>query len=254
MNMKEKYINNKEDGVFVGQVFDMIKNLKHPNFSKFLTPHQRSLAREICIDFGVGFVFYGGYEDSERSVLCVYPDYLKPPFDFPIGAIRLTSINDKFYRELSHRDYLGSILGLSIERNMVGDIVVEKNGAYVFLLKPMDSFVLENLNSVARVKVVPKEFVGEVIIEREFEETTVNVASNRLDSVLSALYHLSRDEAKNLIQAGKVLINSLPMTFAAKELIQNDVVSFRGYGKFIFNEQVKVTKKGKLVLKLQLYV
>lgn len=207
--------------------------------------------------------YYGGYADSERQLALFVPkfygidnvnDFLRHnEEDNPICLVRLKK--DKF-TNLSHRDYLGAIMGLGLKREMVGDIKVTNEGADVFCLKSASEFICDNLKKSGRGSVT-----GEILSvsdfncsDDKFELCFTTVASLRLDGVISAFFNLSRSAAAETVNKGLVYVNSsqcLKCDYAIKE---GDKIVLRGKGKTVLTEIKGTSKKGKLKIEYKKYI
>ena len=203
-----------------------------------------------------GTEIFGGADGCERCVIrfgneemCGYVE------DFPIVILKVAPVMKKFAEELTHRDFLGSLMGLGIEREKIGDIIVKEKEAYVFAKEEISGYIAENLDYVKHTHV--KTGICETLPDEAkpcFKEVRLIVSSNRLDAVISGLYKLSRDASLNLIRSGKVYINGIETTSNAKRLNSRDVISVRGYGKFIFDDEGGKTKKDRLYVDLRVYI
>ena len=174
---------------------------------------------------------------------------------FPISMLEIRPLNEKFADRLTHRDYLGTLMGLGIERDLVGDIAVRENRAFVFVIEHMAGYVMEHLDRVRHTS-VRCSLCGEVpeAFRPQLAEEELIVSSIRADAVLCRLYHLSRGKAQELVKDGKLLINgrvSLSVSYEPKE---GDVIVLRGYGKSIFRGKRADTKKGKEIVVLARYI
>lgn len=207
--------------------------------------------------------YYGGYDDAERCIALFVPkfysvsdieEYLKEnDDDNPICILRLRK--DRF-STLSHRDYLGAIMGLGLKREMTGDIKVSDEGADVFCLKSIAPFICENLKKSGRGSVE-----GEILSVGEFnsgfENTEIrfcSVASLRLDNIVAAAFNLSRSNAVEAINKGVIYVNSsqcLKNDFILKE---GDKLVFRGKGKTILHEIIGENKKGRVHINIKRYL
>ena len=182
-----------------------------------------------------------------------------------LSLLKLYPAMAKFAEALTHRDYLGSLVGLGIEREKIGDIIIprsrtdgnskERHTVYVFVTEEISDYIIDNLSYVKhthirieRCEEVPDE------VAPQLEELSVIVSSNRLDAIVAKLYNLSREQALKLFVEGKVFLNGINMTGNARSLKEGEVVSVRGYGKFIFNGEGGNTKKDKLYIKVSKYV
>lgn len=207
--------------------------------------------------------YYGGYDDAERRIALFAPkflgitdieSYLRDNEDEnPICILRLKK--DKF-TTLSHRDYLGAMMGLGIKREMTGDIKVSDEGAEVFCLKSIALFLSENLKKSGR-----GSLVGEIVSVGEMkqgsEKTEIkfySVASLRLDTVISAVFNLSRGTAAEAINKGIVYVNSAQCLKNDFILKQGDKIVLRGKGKAVLDEIIGENKKGRIHINIKRYL
>lgn len=190
---------------------------------------------------------FGGYEYAERKLMCFYEHGAEPCY--PIVCICIVS-----KETITHSQVLGAVMGLGISRDTIGDIVIDVNSAYLFCLKHIASFIVDNLLSVDRVHVEP------VIMEnlpsldcKEGDTKRITVSSLRLDAVLSSSLNLSRNSTNMLITQGKVYRNHIQETKIDRKLFQSDVLSIRGVGRLKILEIEKVNKKGKYPLYIETF-
>lgn len=191
---------------------------------------------------------FGGTADCERMMLrfgseelCGYEE------DFPIACIQISPLIEKFGEELSHRDYLGALMNLGIERHTLGDIVIMGKHAFLFCTEKMAPYILENLEKVRHTNVSCR--IAEKIPESTIttlERRTVQVSAARADSIIAKVYNLSRGGSVDLFRAKKILINGRVNENNAGQLKPGDAVSVRGFGRFRFVEISGETRKGKL--------
>ena len=237
----------------------------------FLTPSEGAFALSVARELRSAdrIFLFGGYRDAERKRLMVLPSFVsdldgevedKARTYFPddmADAVKAIRIKGSGYRELGHRDYLGSILALGIERCSVGDIVVtDEHSAVVFCTDKIFDYLIGGIERIASDKVVIEEFVpnedfGAV---REFLPIRDTVASNRLDCVVGALTNLSREKAQNLIRSGLCEVNYVLEQRVDVCVKTPCVITLRGYGKYNALEFDGETKRGRLRLIAQKYV
>lgn len=202
----------------------------------------------------VRYVLSGGSPVSERKVVCFLPSYEEELADPPYVCIRSAPTNRKFAEELSHRDFLGAVMNLGIERSMIGDIIIREGTAYMYVLKKISAYLAENLNMVRRTPVTSEVFPGlEEVPEPEFEEICGSVNSLRLDAVVALCGRLSRNRAVELVEGELVFINGQPVTQASRILKEGDVLSVRGLGKFLYSQAGGQTKKGRTFITMLKY-
>ncbi len=225
-----------------------------PRFVGFLDEHRQAVARAVLREKGtLSFLFYGGYEDAERTILGVFPSFLPPDTElFPLKAIGFR------YRRtatLSHRDFLGALLATGIKREKLGDIVCGEGLAVVFADEELASFLADSVNKVGSEGVQALfPYTDDVTVHREFREYQDTVASPRLDAVLKAALRISREEAARHITAGLVSCNHMPCETVAHTVKEGDVLSVRGKGRFLVATLGPLTKKGRLIIKLHKYI
>lgn len=203
----------------------------------------------------VRYELTGGFLTSERKVLCFLPSYLETAQDaLPFDCLRIAPVNPKFAEELTHRDYLGALMGLGIERGVCGDIIVKDGEAYVFVLKKMSRFLTENLTQVRHTSVFAELCEnGLETVSPEYRELCGSVNSLRLDCVVALAGRLSRAKAAGLIESEKVAVNGRTELSVSRTVKEGDVLSVRGIGKFRVGAEGAQTKKGRIMLTLYQY-
>lgn len=199
---------------------------------------------------------YGGAPLAERQIARFgNPDILGYEIPFPIAVLCITPLLRKFSENLTHRDYLGALMHLGIERDVIGDIVVRENRTYVFVLDRMSDYIMENLFRVRHTSVRAERITDALDdIGPRLESCRLIVPSLRLDVILSRMYHLSRQEAKKAFSDNKVFLNSKLCISPSASVREEDVLSVRGYGKFIFRSFLHETRKGNMVIDVDKYI
>jgi RNA-binding protein YlmH len=166
--------------------------------------------------------------------------------DYPIACIKISPLNRKFSDTLTHRDYLGSILNLGIERCKIGDILVEEDGAFVFFHTSMVNFLIDEICRIKHTPVKAERITEENQLPTpKREEISGTVASPRLDSVIGLAFRTSRSSMISYIESGKVFINGKSVVSNGYVLKEGDIVSVRGKGKFQFHSVTSKTKKNR---------
>lgn len=198
---------------------------------------------------------FGGTNDCERVVLRFGGEelcgYVEP---FPIACIEISPVTEKFAEELSHRDYLGALMNLGIERSTLGDIIIQEKKAFLFCLEKMAPYIIENLIQIRRNHVTCRkaEQIPQSTITK-LERMSCLVSSQRADNVLSKVCRMSRSQVSELFRAKKVFVNGRLTENNSSILKAGDKVSVRGFGKFIYQGPSYETKKGKLSIEIDLY-
>lgn len=217
-------------------------------FSEFLNLEEQSILANAYLPF----ITYGGYDMAERIVAGFGEDIEKT--DFPICCLIISPVMQKFADKLTHRDFLGALMNLGIKREMLGDIIITDNCGYLFCLKPISGYIKDNLNRIkhTNVNVTETDSLPDNIIKKP-EPSELVVSSRRLDVLVSAVYKLSRNEASRLFSAGKIFVNSRLTENTSYQIKDNDVISVRGFGRFTFSQQLRKTKKDRLVVEVSIY-
>ena len=235
-------------------------------YTDFLNLNEQNILHTLPKDtLYTRVVSFGGYELAERQMAAFIPDalYLRwgkssDPLDYtkyPFSAVRIAPLNRKFAEELTHRDYLGAILNLGIERCKTGDILTDREGAVVFLHRDMAGLVMDELTRVRHTSVKAELLsAGLIDYSPEYEEVRGTVASVRLDTLLALGFSSSRSRLTGLIEGGKVYVNGRLITSNGYQPEEGDVISVRGRGKFRYQETGGKTRKNRISVVLRRYV
>lgn len=221
----------------------------YTTFSEFLNIDEISEMQKAKIN---GAFLYGGYSNAERCV-AGFGDELEG-YQFPIVCIKIEPAQQKFADKLTHRDFLGSLMNLGINRNTLGDIKIKDNIGYLFCLESISQYIID---SVSRIKhtTVRCETIEELpaFINELPEAEEIIVSSVRADAVVASVYKLSRNQATQLFNQERVFINSKVAYKESLVLKNGDIVSVRGFGKFIFEDVLRKTKKDRNVVTVRVY-
>ena len=241
---KELLLARSEDTLFSAQ-----KN-NAPCFLGFLTEDEAAAVKKHLEGKGL-FCFFGGFDEAQRKYLACLPPWCDQP-QYPIVALSF-SFNSNF--SLSHRDFLGALMSLGITRESIGDILVEKGRAVVFLNREIAPFVKTQLLKVGAVGVnITEGFKEPLPCFGEKAEFSCTVASLRLDCVIGALCSISRREATQLIEDKRVSVGGFLAEKPTKLLASGDRVAVKGKGVFTLTEAGSLSKKGRIILKYEKYV
>ncbi len=174
---------------------------------------------------------------------------------YPIRCIRISPCSGKFSETLTHRDYLGALIHLGIERSRLGDIVIKGQDAYVFCHAQMEEFLMQNITRIRHttVKVSAVENPDD-LPKPQFQEIHGTVSSVRLDAMIALAFSSSRSSMLGLIEGGKVFVNGKMVVSNGHPLKPEDIVSVRGYGKFRYDGMAGTTKKGRCSVTVQKYI
>ena len=198
---------------------------------------------------------YGGYGLSERQMAAFLPDALYYDYQYPIQIIEISPVNRKFAEELSHRDYLGAVMNLGIERCKLGDILIEDGKAILFAKEELAGYIMEHLTRIRHTTVKTSILSAfEDSYEPRYEELKGTVASVRLDTVLSLAYPLSRSKVTGLIEGARVFVNGKLVTSNGYRLKEGDILSVRKMGRIGYNGILSETKKGRYMVSIRKYI
>lgn len=205
--------------------------------------------------FSVPVNLWGGYEGAERNVACFGDrEYFTDNTDYPIKCILIEPVNQKFADDLTHRDFLGSLMGLGIRREVLGDIIISENCGYLFCLDTIADYIIENLTQVKHTTVecrLTNEIPQDALPQPENIELIVS--SERLDVIVSAVYKLSRSKVLPYFEHERVFVNGKAETRASVVADIDDKISVRGFGRFIYNGVLRHTKKDRLVISVDIF-
>lgn len=253
----ERLAQSGEDRVLLARVWERLEGGRRrniPAFSAFLSLREQELVRRLMGE--VGLTFFGGYPGAERAAACYLPDYLDGEYleqEGPVACLRAT-----FFEKdtLSHRDFLGSLMGAGIKRETVGDICVGKGQCDFFLLADIAHYVEQNLVSAGRTKLHLEQIAlsQAAIPQPETLTRQDTLASLRLDSVIGAGFRVSRNQAVRYVLAGAAAVDGLPCEKPDRILTEGAVVSVRGLGKIRLTMVKGQTRKGRLSVEIEKFV
>lgn len=225
-------------------------------FTDFLGLAEQSAFSEIKKEFhGVHYEAFGGAEGSERVIIRFgSEEELGYSLPFPISIIKAEPISQKYADKLTHRDFLGAILGLGIERDTLGDIVIIDNVGYIFALEDIATYIAENLTKVRRtdmkVEVTTELPDGQLY---RTERKTVQANGERLDAIVAKVFSLSREEAQLLFKKRLVFASGRKIESTSYIPKEGEKISVRGHGRFIYIGTQSFSKKGKMNIAVEIY-
>lgn len=235
----------------------------------FMSPEQQSmLSGFLRAHSGQGIFLFGGYPEAERKLLLFMPEYTEVrdedeaieyfktvPEDWPMRILKCT-IPKQEKAALGHRDYLGALMGLGIKREKIGDILVRPDGADILVISEMADYMERELSQVGRVSLRVEQESPEALAmaEAKRELLRLNVASPRLDNVLSAVFSISRKSATEAISGGLVFVNGVLATKADFQLKGGEKLVLRRKGKALYLGRTGTSKKGKAYIDVEKYI
>lgn len=233
-------------------------------FSDFLNLNELNMLHSLPKDsLYAGYVTFGGYELAERQMAAFLPDALSLRgendidrfFTNEIAVLSIAPLHHKYAENLTHRDYLGAILNLGIERSKIGDILIDQKEAFLISRVKMAEFLIEELTRIKHTAVLVRETeLQNFQYQPRFEEIKGTVASVRLDSLLALAFSSSRSSLTGLIEGGKVFVNGKLISSNGYQPKENDVISVRGMGKFRFFEILNKTRKNRIYVTIHKYI
>ena len=225
----------------------------------FLDSHEQALAKKEAMHAaGVRTLMYGGYDDAERRMLvCI-------PADLPIsdeeateGLISVLRVSKpSISKELTHRDYLGSILGLGLDRSVTGDILVRDDGADIIIVPEIADFLLSEYTQAGRVVIRTEAHpLSDLVIpEQRTQMIHDTVPSVRLDNIVSSAFKISRSKAAEAIRGGIVSVDHIECLKPDARIEEGSVLVLRGKGKAVLRELGGESKKGRIWISIEKYI
>lgn len=238
-----------DERLLLARVWDKYQQCQRRNIpaaTAFLSPGEQALARALLNGAGVreGFVFDGGFDGAERKIIAFLPDWAEDASD------GLCFLRAAFHggESLTHRDILGSLMGLGASRERLGDILVSPHSADIIAAPSLREFFLREWEQAGRVKLSVTEISRDdlQVPEEEIKVIRDTVPSLRLDAVTAAAFSMSRGRAGELIAAGRVHVDHTPCLKGDKILSQGAVLTARGLGKAVLAEAGGLSKKGRI--------
>jgi RNA-binding protein YlmH len=254
----EKLSEDRDEQILLAHVYDKLSagsSRNVPVSTCFLTKREQLLAEKLLPELPLRF--FGGASDAERAVCCWLPDYLDEEWlsseDGPVAAVRA-----RFFEkdELSHRDFLGALMGSGIKRETVGDIYPGAGSCDFFVTREILPYVLQNLESAGRTKLSLQKIPLTDVQKPQQQVKTIRdtVSSLRLDGVVSSGFGLSRGKAAQAVESGKLELNYLVCQKPDKTVAEGDVISVRGLGKIRLESVGGTTKKGRIGIVISRFI
>ena len=266
MNKKElldRCARNGEERILLGRTLDKLDQAQSrgvPAHTPFLSPGEQAAVTDLLNAWGrPRHLFWGGYPDSERNICLFLPDWLEAEDarsdpEGPLAALQAAFPDDA---ALSHRDILGSVMGLGLGREVLGDILFPRPGAcQAVVLRESLPIFLSQRESAGRWRLSLSEIPLDQLAPAPAQVKTIRdtVAALRLDAVTAAGFSLSRGKAAALIAAGRVSLGHRECLKADRQVAEGDVIACRGLGKCVVKEISGQSKKGRTMLVIERYI
>lgn len=258
---REKY-KNSEYKLLIAKIIDKYEFSKSKNkitYTDFLNISEISIAKSVLKDEKIqNYIVYGGKEETDRSLIIFYPEkfskeMVEKNYEKIFEVIRIELPNNITYE---HREFLSGIMKLGIKREKFGDIIVTDFGADIIVLSEISKILSNDLKTLTRFKkseITVQSINNLSLIENEFENLNIIVSSIRLDNFVAELAKCSRNNSEEIINEGRVFVNSINEFKASKKININDIITIRGKGKFIFDGVEKETRSGRYLLNMRKY-
>ena len=254
-----KYARSPEDDELLARLLDKADIRLRSGLgqhSRFLSERDRLCCEPVLRELGLEGVFWGGYGEAERTVLILPAEWedgagVCRAEDGPVAVLRASWRSDD---SLSHRDFLGALMGLGIERAMIGDLLPRPGSCDIVLLREIAPYVAQNLSSVGRASVSLTEIPEAEAREAEYKLLRDTVASVRLDAVVGCGFSLSRDKAASAIRSGKVALDGLECLKPDKTVEAGSRISLRGLGKIELSEVGGLSRKGRTQIVIKRFI
>lgn len=252
MNSEEEFLQKR----FVDLANQSYRNNIY-TFTGFLSAAEQDLFYRTVPQIGsVSYSLSGGVEGCERQILRFgSKEQLGYEEPFPICCVEIRPTAPKFADRLTHRDFLGALMNLGIERGTLGDIFIKEHTGYVFCHEKVADYMLANVERIRHTSVKCRRLKeAPEAVKPTLKQENLIVSSERLDGIVSKLFHLSRSQSLLLFREKKVFVNGRCVEHNSGICKDGDVVSVRGFGKFIYRGFVHETKKGNLSITLDRYI
>ncbi len=257
-----KFSKDGEERLELARALDKLKlsqSRSIPTSTKFLSPPLQSALSDLLAACGHPcHLFYGGFQGAERAVCAFLPDWMDKDDwlaeqDKPIAALHCTFPKGS---GLTHRDFLGGLMGIGIARECVGDILVGDGTCDVVVLEESLPIVLDQFFLAGRCRLTTSPLPLEDLVPAAVKVKAIRdtVSTLRLDAVVSSGFSIARGKAADLIAAGKVSVNHRECLKPDKSVTQGDVITCKGIGKCIVKSALGQSKKGRIIIELERYI
>ena len=258
----DRFARDGEERLLLARVLDRQSRAEQrgvPAHTGFLSPAEQAVSADLLMAAAPGRgVLFGGYPDAERKLWGFLPDWLdeetwRESEDCPVCALAV-SVPPR--AELTHRDYLGSLMGLGITREKIGDILLTEGGAQVLVLRETLPILLDQWEQTGRypVTLTPIPLDRLTPAPGEVRHIRATAASLRLDAVLAAGFSIPRSRAAELIRGGRVMVDHRPREKGDRPVEPGAVLTCRGLGKCVLTAAGGTSRRGRIVLEFDRYI
>ena len=221
-----------------------------PVAGRFVTGEERAMAIHAAREARVTASFDGGWLDAERVQVCFHPVWAEAEFTAVWAEIRWAA---KF-AHVEHRDLLGSLMGLGMDRSFFGDLIAQEDRAYLLALPEVAARLPMEWDKAGNVPIKVTLLEEPPVIDPPKGDVLRDtVASLRLDCILSAGMKTSRGRAAEIIRSGAVAVDHMPEERTDRLLEPGQLLSIRGFGRIRLNEVGDRTRKDRLPVNLEIF-
>jgi len=245
-----------EDKNLISNIFNKIQIAEKTNkiifTNNFLPPDIWNQISVICESYKIKLYANGIFKDADRRMLS-FSSY-EEPIIYPIDLLEIS--NKSKFGKVDHKDYLGAIMSLGIKREKLGDLIIKDDVCYAPVCSDISSYIINNLDKIKNCpcEVSQHDYVLRDLPERQFQEKVIISTSFRLDGMVSAVCNVSRSNSTQLISTGKILVNYFQCLKKDKVIKNNDILTIRGYGKFMVADFIGGTQKGRFKVVIKQYI
>jgi RNA-binding protein YlmH len=223
--------------------------------TEFTNPYVAELSLPIIKNYDIKFELFPSFEHSERKVFILYPDYIES-IDEDEFITGLRVYNRSKFKTLNHKDYLGALMSLGIDRNKTGDIYVYEDYADIVLHNDISDYIMYNLDKIGHNKIEAEKIKVDDVNFKEQEHVVLNITSSsmRIDNIVKHITGKSRETSSDMVRAGNVKVNWQIEERVAAEIKEKDMISISKYGRFKISGLPGLTKNGKYKIEIKHYV
>lgn len=255
---KKNFLNsiNCDDRNLISNIFSKIQIAEKTNkiifTNDFISPAVWNQISDICENYKIKVFTNGIFKDADRRMLSFSVG--REPKEYPMNLLKI--INKSKFNKLEHKDYLGAIMSLGINREKIGDLIIQDAIGYVPVSRDISNYIITSLNSIGNCPCEVSEYDYKLqdLPERKFQERIIISTSLRLDSMVSAICNVSRNNSVVLISTGKILVNYFQCLKKDKVIKNNDTLTIRGYGKLKIADIRGITQKDRLKVAIKQYI
>ena len=283
------HLRDHTEEYLAGRIRDLWRKAEGEEYvthSRFLSLSEQALAQQVLVEAGAPapaqqvlveegassaakpalkagggrpyWFLYGGTADADRRILVCCPSWAGSPAEEAQGFVACLYVrprNERFTDHPGHRDYLGALMNLGITRDQIGDIYPGDSGAWIFVMREMADMICAELTSVRHTAVVTREVpASECTAMQKTRDVSGTIASERLDCIAAMAFHLSREKAKELIEAECVFADGRIPSGPSYNPAPGERISVKGYGKFIYLGTGGKTRKGRLSAAIRMFL